>query len=45
MSIALATDPKQTCANGQRLKTLVGQVKAINVREYGYMLDEVKAAK
>ena len=45
MSIALATHPKQACANGQRLKPLVGQVKAMNDGEYGYRLDEVKAAE
>lgn len=38
-------DPKGMCAAVKRLEGVAGKIRDVNVRQYGYMLAQVKAAK
>ena len=39
------SDPKDTCLVGSRIGEIVAKVKDVNARQYGYMLQQVKAAR
>jgi hypothetical protein len=38
-------DPQETCTVGSRIADIVTKIKDVNARQYGYMLQQVKAAK